>query len=153
MKYKYEYPRASVTVDIAVFCQFDDAHKVLLIQRGNPPFEGSWALPGGFIEMDEKMVGSAYRELEEETMLKGVGLKQFKTYGDPGRDPRGRTVSVVYYGFTSAENATVRGGDDAKNAEWFALDNLPKLAFDHNLILSELIEGINHRGTEARRKD
>lgn len=142
MHYTYEYPRALVTVDIAVFCPFSDGQKVLLIQRGNPPFEGSWALPGGFIEMDEKMVDSACRELEEETTLKEVDLKQFKTYGDPGRDPRGRTVSVVYYGFTTAENATVRGGDDAKNAEWFPLDKLPELAFDHNLILAELIKKV-----------
>ena len=137
MKYTYKYPRASVTVDIAVFCQFSDGQKVLLIQRGNPPFEGSWALPGGFIEMGEKMVGSACRELEEETTLKGIELKQFKTYGDPGRDPRGRTVSVVYYGFTTTENSTVRGGDDANNAGWFPLDNLPELAFEATLYFLE----------------
>ena len=153
MQYKYEYPRASVTVDIAVFCSFGDGQKILLIQRGNPPFEGSWALPGGFIEMDEKMVDSAYRELEEETGLTGVVLEQFKTYGDPGRDPRGRTVSVVYFGFTSRDNAKVKGADDAKDAEWFLLDKLPELAFDHNLILSELIRNNNHKGTEAQRKD
>jgi 8-oxo-dGTP diphosphatase len=143
MMYEYKYPRASVTVDIAVFCSFSDGQKVLLIQRGNPPFAESWALPGGFIEMEEKMVDSAKRELKEETGLRDIVLEQFKTYGDPGRDPRGRTVSIVYYGFTTAENSTVRGGDDAKKAEWFPLDRLPELAFDHSLILSELIEKIS----------
>ncbi len=139
MSYTYEYPRASVTVDIAVFCKFDDGLKILLIQRGRPPFEGRWALPGGFIEMDEKLVDSARRELEEETGLKDVELKQFATYGDPGRDPRGRTVSVVYYGFVAPRMSAVRGGDDARKAAWFSPQDLPALAFDHKTIISDLM--------------
>jgi 8-oxo-dGTP diphosphatase len=142
MPYTYEYPRASVTVDIAVFCTFDDGLKILLIRRGRPPFEGSWALPGGFIEMDEKLVDSARRELEEETGLKNVELKQFATYGDPGRDPRGRTVSVVYYGFVGAGMSAVKGGDDAREAAWFSPDALPQLAFDHGIIIADLMERI-----------
>jgi 8-oxo-dGTP diphosphatase len=142
MPYTYKYPRPMVTVDIAVFCKFDDSLKVLLFQRGKPPYENTWALPGGFIEMEEKVVDSAHRELEEETGLTDVSLEQFKTYGDPGRDPRGRTISVVYYGFTTPANADVKGADDAKNAEWYAIESLPELAFDHNTILAHLIKSI-----------
>lgn len=138
MAYAYDYPRASVTVDIVVFCKFGNVLKVLLIQRGNPPFKDQWAFPGGFIEMDEKLIESAERELEEETGLKSIALEQFKAFGDPGRDPRGRTVSVIFYGFTRPDNAAATGADDAKNAAWFALDNIPDLAFDHAVILDDL---------------
>jgi len=142
MPHTYKYPRPMVTVDIAVFCQFDGELKVLLIQRGKPPYESKWALPGGFIEMDEKVADSAYRELEEETGLTGVSLEQFKTYGDPGRDPRGRTISVVYSGFTSPSNAAVKGADDAKKAQWFSINEIPELAFDHGVILGDLIKKV-----------
>ncbi len=151
MTYTYDYPRASVTVDIVVFCKFDDRWKVLLIQRANPPFAEKWALPGGFIEMEETLTQSAVRELQEETGIENVAIEQFKTYGDPGRDPRGRTVSVVFFGFTGLDNADAKGADDAKNADWFALDNLPDLAFDHNKILGDLcshIEDTLHRHRE-----
>jgi len=131
-----------VTVDIAVFCHFDDELKVLLIQRGNQPYKEHWALPGGFIEMNEKVIDSAHRELEEETGLIGLSLEQFKAYGDPGRDPRGRTVSVVFYGFTTIDNTAVKGADDAKQAAWFQIDDLPELAFDHSAILADLIKMI-----------
>jgi len=140
MSYSYSYPRASVTVDIVIFCKTGSLTKVLLIQRGNEPFRNLWALPGGFIEMDETLEESAVRELHEETGLQEVRLHQFKTYGDPGRDPRGRTVSVVFYGFTDISNSLVAGADDAKNAGWFALDEIPELAFDHNLVLEELLD-------------
>jgi len=139
MPYTYDYPRASVTVDIVVFCKFDQTLKVLLIQRGNPPFKDQWAFPGGFIEMDETLLASAHRELEEETGLTGVHLEQFRTYGDPGRDPRGKTVSVIFYGFVQPANSAVKGGDDAQNAAWFPVDDFPKLAFDHQKILTELL--------------
>lgn len=138
MAYTYPYPRPSVTVDIAVFCKFNSRWKVLLIRRGNPPFEKLWAFPGGFIGMDETLKASAFRELEEETGLKDLVLDQFRAYGDPGRDPRGRTVSVVFYGFTLAEKSAVAGGDDASDARWFDLANPPALAFDHDVILEEL---------------
>jgi len=138
MAYTYKYPRASLTVDIVILCQFGKQTKVLLIQRGNEPFKNKWAFPGGFIEMDEMLLESAVRELHEETGLQEVKLQQFRTYGDPGRDPRGRTVSVVFYGFTDIRNSTIAGGDDAKNAGWFNIDNIPDMAFDHNLILKEL---------------
>jgi 8-oxo-dGTP diphosphatase len=144
MGYTYDYPRASVTVDIVVFCKFDNIWKVLLIQRRKPPFKDRWAFPGGFIEMEEKLVESAARELEEETGLKNIALKQFKAYGDPGRDPRGRTVSVVFYGFTHPDNADAKGADDAKNATWFAIEKTPELAFDHAVILENLQQHLGH---------
>ena len=140
MTYNYSYPRASVTVDIVIFCKSGNRNKVLLIQRGNEPFKNQWALPGGFIEMDETLEESAVRELHEETGLQEVRLQQFKAYGDPGRDPRGRTVSVVFFGFTDISNSLVAGADDAKNAGWFAPDEIPEMAFDHNLVLEELVE-------------
>ncbi|MBE0637120.1 MAG: NUDIX hydrolase [Bacteroidales bacterium] len=143
MLYTYEYPRASVTVDIVVFCKFDDILKVLLIQRGNEPFRDQWAFPGGFIEMEETLLNTAQRELEEETGLKGIDLRQFKTYGDPGRDPRGRTVTIIFYGFAEPKNSSVTGADDAKNAGWFAVDKIPILAFDHQKILDDLLDMIN----------
>lgn len=143
MSYTYKYPRPAVTVDMVMFSKFDEGWKVLLIRRGNPPFEGMWAFPGGFVEMDEKLIESAQRELKEETGMTDVKLTQFKAYGDPGRDPRGRTVAVVHYGFVDSGKATVKGGDDASEAAWFGLDNLPELAFDHSKILAELIDHLD----------
>lgn len=140
MAYTYQYPRASVTVDIIVICKFEDTMKILLIQRGNEPFKNKWAFPGGFIEMDETLEESAVRELHEETGLQEVHLHQFRAYGDPGRDPRGRTVSVVFYGFTNVKNSLVAGADDAKNAGWFGMDEIPDMAFDHNEVLTELLK-------------
>jgi 8-oxo-dGTP diphosphatase len=142
MPYTYKYPRPCVTVDIALMRTSPDGHEILLIQRGNPPFEGMWALPGGFIDMDEDLETSASRELEEETGIKNVKLTQFKTYGAPGRDPRHRTITVVYYGF-AIENTIALAGDDAKSTGWFNIKQLPELAFDHNLILSDLIQYLN----------
>jgi 8-oxo-dGTP diphosphatase len=143
MSYTYPYPKASVTVDIVIFCKSMQHTKVLLIQRGNEPFRNLWALPGGFIEMDETLEESAVRELHEETGLQEVRLHQFKTYGDPGRDPRGRTISIVFYGFTDISNSLVAGADDAKNAGWFARDEIPDMAFDHNKVLDELMGFLN----------
>ena len=139
MQYVYDYPRASVTVDIIVFCMFDKEMSVLLIQRGKEPFREKWALPGGFIEMEETLLETGRRELKEETGLENIILHQFKSYGDPHRDPRGRTISVVFYGFTTPENSSVVGGDDASEAAWFPINRLPELAFDHNQILNDMI--------------
>jgi len=140
MAYTYQYPRPSVTVDIVVLCKVEKTYRILLIQRGNEPFRNKWAFPGGFIEMGETLEESAVRELHEETGLQEVRLRQFRAYGDPGRDPRGRTVSVVFYGFTDIKNSIVAGSDDAKNAGWFGLDEIPDMAFDHNRILKHLLK-------------
>ncbi len=138
--YTYKYPRPSVTVDAIIVEK--KLNKLLLIQRGNDPFAGLWALPGGFIEMDELLADSCRRELEEETKLKIGELKQFKTYDAVNRDPRGRTISVVYYAFVDAEEK-VEGSDDAINADWFPLNELPQLAFDHAEIISEFIDNLD----------
>jgi 8-oxo-dGTP diphosphatase len=134
-KYVYDYPRPCVTVDIVVVTR-EPSPRVLLICRKRPPFEGMWALPGGFIEMDETLEESARREFREETGLQARKLIQLGTYGDPGRDPRGRTISVAYLAEVSAVQAPT-AGDDADDARWFPLAKLPRLAFDHREILRD----------------
>lgn len=132
--YVYEFPRPSVTVDVAVVTR-ERRPRVLLIRRGHAPYAGMWALPGGFIDMDETLEVSARRELREETGLQVKRLEQLATYGDPGRDPRGRTISVVYLARCGAKSQ-IRAGDDAAEAEWHPLQQLPPLAFDHTEILA-----------------
>jgi len=131
--FTYQYPRPAVTVDAILV---SPQNSVLLIERGREPFKGKWALPGGFIEMDEELETACQRELEEETGLKVGELKQFKAFGSVDRDPRHRTISVLFYAFTDAELLAC-AGDDAANAQWFLLNQLPELAFDHQQILEE----------------
>ena len=116
---------------------------VLLIERGHEPFKGSWALPGGFVDYGEDIAEAIGREMTEETGLTGLPFRQFRTYGAPGRDPRGHTVSVVYVAFLSGEEPPVIGGDDAAAAAWFPVEDLPDLAFDHASILDEVLAAIN----------
>ncbi len=132
--YTYQYPRPALTVDALVLKK--ETAEVLLIQRANEPFKDQWALPGGFVEMDELLETACLRELEEETGLKLESLSQFKTYDGIDRDPRHRTISVVFCGFAE-KDAEVKGGDDAANAAWFSIDKLPELAFDHANIVAE----------------
>lgn len=139
MTYTYDYPRAAVTADIVLFSRFEERDYVLLIRRDRPPFEGSWALPGGFIEMDETLEESALRELEEETGLKGITLKQFHTYGNPGRDPRHRTITVAFIGVCDGL-PEVTGMDDARDAAWHPIDAIPQLGFDHDLIMKDALK-------------
>lgn len=116
-------------------------NEVLLIQRGHDPYKGMWALPGGFVEEGERVLAAAERELQEETGISGVQLDQFRTYGDPGRDPRGRVVCVIHYAkLTTKPVATT--GDDAASCQWFDLDHLPELAFDHAQILQDFKQRI-----------
>ncbi|MBE0663389.1 MAG: NUDIX hydrolase [Bacteroidales bacterium] len=129
----YKFPRPAVTVDIIVFR--NSMSEVLLIKRLHPPFEGKWALPGGFMDMDETLEEAAVRELEEETGLKGIVLSQLHAFSALDRDPRHRTVSVAFYGVLENDRASVKAGSDAKEAEWFKLNTLPPLAFDHEEIL------------------
>ena len=136
-KYCYEYPKPSVTTDCIIVKKSSPA-SVLLIERKHAPFEGTWALPGGFVEIDEDLEAGAIRELEEETGLTNIALNQFRTFGTPGRDPRGRSISVVYYAFIDLQ-AIATAGDDASKAEWFPLENLPPLAFDHQKIIEEFL--------------
>lgn len=133
MSYSYEYPRPAVTVDAILISK---QNSVLLIERGREPNEGLWALPGGFVDMDEELETACRRELEEETGITIGELKQFKAFGAVNRDPRHRTISVLFYAFTD-EELIACAGDDAAKAQWFPLEQLPKLAFDHQQILDE----------------
>ena len=128
-----------VTVDIVIFLIDGNNRQILLIKRDKAPFEGKWALPGGFVEIEEKLEDAARRELKEETGLKVEELYQLHTFGDPGRDPRGRTISVVFYGYIH-KGTDIKAGDDAREAQWFSLHQLPELAFDHNRILAYALE-------------
>ena len=139
MTYTYEYPRPAVCVDIIVICRKSDKTFLLLIERKYPPFKNCRALPGGFVEMDETLEQSAIRELYEETGIKLKQLKQFAAYGDPGRDPRGRTVSIIYYTFLK-EQYSPTAGDDAKNSQWYPIEQLPQLAFDHEKIIADFVK-------------
>jgi len=133
------YARPSLTVDAVVVAPIGGLHKVLLIQRKTPPFEGRWALPGGFVEPYEPLEDAARRELWEETGARPARLEQLHTFGDPGRDPRGWTVSVAYLAVLDEDAAQAfhpQGGDDAANAAWFDLLDPPPLAFDHAEILA-----------------
>ena len=136
MSYTYEYPRAALTVDCVVFGLDEDDLKVMLIQRGLPPFEGRWALPGGFVRLDETLENAALRELSEETGLEKVYLEQLCTIGDIDRDPRERVVTVAYYALVKLSDHRVQAATDARAAAWFAIDDLPSLAFDHDNILA-----------------
>ena len=141
MDYTYKYPRPAVTVDIIIIKNACEDAEILLIQRLNPPYQDQWAIPGGFVDMDETVEQAAERELKEETGLSSIILNQFKTYSTPDRDPRGRTISIVFVGIAPSDSKAI-AGDDAKNVKWYKLKNLPKLAFDHELILTEFQDSI-----------
>lgn len=133
-KHCYEYPRAALTVDCVVF-GYDDAElKVLLIQRNLPPFQGKWALPGGFVRVEETLDEAARRELSEETGLTKLFLEQLYTFGDIDRDPRERVVSVGYYALVKLMDHRVKAATDAQDAAWFEVKKLPPVAFDHRKI-------------------
>jgi 8-oxo-dGTP diphosphatase len=136
MSYTYKYPRPAVTADCVVIAQA--TREVLLIQRGIEPFKGCWAFPGGFMNMDETTEQCAVRELEEETGLRVSSLRQVGTYSKVDRDPRGRTITVAYLALIDAP-VSVKGQDDAAQAQWFPLSALPPLAFDHAEIMQDAI--------------
>lgn len=138
-KYCYDYPRPCVTTDMAIFREHEGVMELLLIERKNEPYQGMWAFPGGFLNDNETLEQCAARELEEETSLTNLTLAQFKAYSALKRDPRHRTITVVFIGFlTSAQSE--HAGDDAAKASWFSLKKLPPLAFDHQKILDEILE-------------
>ena len=134
-KFTYDHPRPAVTVDLVIVSQDDDP-RILLIRRKNDPFAGMWALPGGFIEIDESLEDAARRELHEETGVQVERLEQLHTFGDPGRDPRGRTISVVYLAVVDAAAVKPQAQDDAAEVGWHLLRRPPALAFDHADILA-----------------
>ena len=141
MTYTYKYPRPAVTADCIVITR-EAEPKVLLIQRGGEPFKGAWAFPGGFMDMDETTEQCAIRELEEETGLHVSDIKQIGAYSKVDRDPRGRTITVAYLTIID-EPIAVTGQDDAANAEWWPVDALPPLAFDHDEIMADAMELFN----------
>jgi 8-oxo-dGTP diphosphatase len=140
MPFSYEYPRPSLTVDCVVFGLDDEDLKVLLIQRDLPPFEGQWALPGGFVRMDETLEDAAKRELREETGLTNVFLEQLYTFGEIDRDPRERVVTVAYYALANIRDHRVQAATDARRAAWFAVEDTQALAFDHPRILQVALD-------------
>jgi len=168
-KYVYNWPRPMVTVDAVVFDASGTSPKVLLIKRANEPFKGKWAFPGGFVDMDEELEDAAARELAEETGLTGVKLQQLQAFGRCGRDPRGRNITVAFIGITPSasrlafsprsplgeaggsprrtprgeKDAKIKGGDDADEAQWFDINKLPQMAFDHNDVAAVAIEKLN----------
>jgi 8-oxo-dGTP diphosphatase len=134
--YCYDYPHPAVTVDIVIFTVRDERLKLLLIRRAGEPYRGKWALPGGFIHLDEALEESARRELEEETGVSGVYLEQLYTFGAPQRDPRERVITVAYYALIPSDKLQLRAATDAEAVGWFGMDELPELAFDHTDIIA-----------------
>jgi 8-oxo-dGTP diphosphatase len=140
MAHTYEFARPALTVDIVVFALDEKDLQVMLVERDLKPFAGQWALPGGFVRVDESLEEAARRELEEETGLNNIFLEQLYTFGDLNRDPRERVVTVAYYALVNFEGHDVHASTDARNAAWFAVNDLPRLAFDHEKILKSAHE-------------
>ncbi|MEZ6072052.1 MAG: NUDIX domain-containing protein [Pirellulales bacterium] len=140
MVHTYEFARPALTVDIVVFGLDEEDLKVMLIQRDLAPFDGQWALPGGFVRVEETLDAAARRELVEETGLKDIYLEQLYTFGAVERDPRERVVTVAYYALVNLEGHDVQASTDARNAAWFPVSDLPELAFDHEEILDAAYE-------------
>lgn len=142
-----QYERPSVTVDVVIFTILDDMLKVLLIKRKSWPFEGMWAIPGGFVKMDESLEQAAYRELVEETGITDtqVYLEQLYTFGEPNRDPRTRVITVAYFALTGADKITPQADTDAADVDWFSVYQLPQLAFDHAEILNYALTRLRYK--------
>ena len=136
-RYAYKYPRWCVTADTVVFRNAEEKLMVLLIKRGNDPFKGTWALPGGFVDVDEDVTTGALRELNEEAGIKVTDIRQLGCYSKPRRDPRAPVMTIAHYAFT--DNAEVCAGDDAAEARWFDVNALPELAFDHEQIITDAV--------------
>lgn len=141
MPYTYEYPRPSVTVDCVIF-GLDESQqlKVLLIRRKGDPYANKWALPGGFVQIEESLENAARRELKEETGVENVFMEQLYTFGSLGRDPRGRVISVAYFALVNLAEHTLRADTDAEDAAWYSIDDLPELAFDHAVIMKAALD-------------
>jgi 8-oxo-dGTP diphosphatase len=146
-KYCYAYPHPAVTVDIVCLRLEGSARQVLLIRRKNKPFQGSWALPGGFVDIDEDLEPAARRELREETGLRVRTLRQVYAFGKPGRDPRERTISIAFLARIghNKNSKNIRAADDAEDVKWFNVRGLPALAFDHRQIIRQALESVKER--------
>ncbi len=145
MAFAYEYPRPALTVDGVVFGLDEEDLKVLLIKRDLPPFSDRWALPGGFVRVDESLDEAARRELREETGVEQVFLEQLYTFGALDRDPRERVVSVAYFALVKLSDHRIKAATDARDAAWFAVSDVPALAFDHDRILAVALERLKSK--------
>ena len=145
MTYKYKYPHMAVTVDLVLFDVSTTEASVLLIKRANEPYKNHWALPGGFVDMDEKIESAALRELEEETGAKIAEIEFLGYFDDINRDPRERTVSFVFMATTDKQQQNIVAADDAADAQWYPVTELPKLAFDHPKIIELAIAKLKDR--------
>lgn len=134
-----------MTVDIVIFTLREGSLQVLLVKRGVPPFEGQYAIPGGFIREDESLEEAALRELHEETGVRNVFLEQLFTFGDPKRDPRGRVITAAYYALIASDKLSLVAGADAAEAQWFPASSVPPLAFDHKSILDYALERLRNK--------
>lgn len=134
--FRYEYPHPAVTVDVVIFTIRDRQLKLLLVKRAGKPYRGKWALPGGFVRLEESLDAGAIRELEEETGVSDVFLEQLYTFGEPDRDPRERVITVAYYALIPSDKLQIRAATDAEAVGWFGMNELPPLAFDHDAIVA-----------------
>ncbi len=142
----HAHDHPALTADVVILALGEEGLNVLLIQRGKPPFQGDWALPGGFVNVGESPQRAASRELEEETGIRDVQLEQLRTFGDPGRDPRGHTVTVAYLALVAASaSPRVEAGSDAAEARWWQIGGLPPLAFDHADILTYALHALRSK--------
>lgn len=148
-QYCYDYPRPALTADVAVFTLHEGKLKLLLIRRKLAPFVGKWALPGGFVNEGERVIDAAHRELKEETGVSAATLHAFGTFDDPGRDPRGWTVTVAYYTLLAWDRLKARASDDAAAVKWFPVRELPRLAFDHKEIIQQAQIALRHKPMQA----
>lgn len=139
------YKKPSITVDIVLFTIINNSFKVLLIKRSCEPFKGVWAIPGGFVKINESLDKAALRELYEETGVKDVYLEQLYTFGNPGRDPRGRVITVAYFALVNADEFQLKAKTDANDVKWFSIYKLPKMAFDHKKILNYALKRLRHK--------
>ncbi len=145
--YTYQHPRPAVSVDIVLFQKINKEYLVLLIKRAQDPFRGSYALPGGFVEMKESLEQAAERELGEETGVQNIPLTQIHTFSEPDRDPRGRVISTAYSAVIKEDDQIhLQASSDAAEVGWFYLSDLPVLAFDHKLIIQISKEKLNLKG-------
>lgn len=140
-----DYAQPSVTVDVMVFTILEDQLKVALIKRGVAPYQGRWAIPGGFVKLDESLEDAARREIKEEAGLSDVFLEQLYTFGAVNRDPRGRVITVAYYALVPGEKLTLSASTDAAEARWFSVEELPKLAFDHAKIMENALQRLRNK--------
>jgi 8-oxo-dGTP diphosphatase len=145
MPYTYDYPHPAVTVDVAVFTVSGGRLATVLVRRAHWPHAGKWAIPGGFVGIDESLKRAAWRELREETGLKAAYLEQLGAFGRPDRDPRERVITVVYISLAAADQLNLEAGSDASDARLFFVDDLPELAFDHSRILGHAVERLRER--------